>query len=390
MEISISGPDYQDIARVSGDLVASLGELEGVVNLQSNVAQAREEVAVEVDPSAAAAIGLTTRQVGFQLGQFFVGRVVTTINVEGKATEVVLSGSRDAVSSTDKIGDLIIAGPSGTAPLRELAQLTTREGPVTISRTDRQRSASITGDITSEDTQAVGVEVERKIAELDLPPGVTVVSGGIFADIAEGFQAIFLSMAVGIVLMYLVMVGSLGSLRNPFIIISSLPLALIGVLVALAITGRTLGLPAMMGLLLLIGIVVTNAIVLIAFVEQLRERGLSVTEALIAGGRVRLRPILMTALTTSFALLPLAAFPGGEGGIISAELATVVIGGLISSTGAHSGRGSGCLLRVQRQHPKPFRQNRVQARIPVTCIETISGQGLLIVPSPSGRGLGLS
>ena len=332
VEISIVGPDYGDIVRVSEDLVASLSEIEGIANLSSNVAQAREEVAVEVDPTAAAAIGLTTSQVGFQLSQFLVGRSVTTINVEGKATEVVLSGGRDAVSGIDKIGELIIAGPGGTAPLRDLAQLTTREGPVSISRTDRQRSASITGDITSEDTQAVGVEIDQKIAELDLPVGVTVNSGGIFADIAEGFQAIFLSMAVGIILMYLVMVGSLGSLRNPFIIITSLPLALIGVMVALAITGRTLGLPAMMGLLLLIGIVVTNAIVLIAFVEQLRERGMSVADALIAGGRVRLRPILMTALTTSFALLPLAAFAGGGGGIISAELATVVIGGLISST----------------------------------------------------------
>ena len=332
VEISITGADYQNITQVSRDLVASLSALDGVVNLSSNIAQAREEVAVEVDPAAAAAIGLTSREVGFQLSQFLVGRSVTTINIDGQATEVILSGGRDSLGGIDQIRGIIIAGPGGTAPLDDLARLTTREGPVTISRTDGQRSASITGDITAEDTQAVGVEIDRKIAELDLPPGVTVTSGGIFADIAEGFQAIFLSMAVGIILMYLVMVGSLGSLRNPFIIITSLPLALIGVTVALAVTGRTLGLPAMMGLLLLIGIVVTNAIVLIAFVEQLRERGMSVTEALIAGGRVRLRPILMTALTTSFALLPLAAFAGGEGGIISAELATVVIGGLISST----------------------------------------------------------
>ena len=332
VEISVAGPDYRDITQVSKDLVSSLESLEGVVNLSNDVSQARDEVAVEVDPSAAAGIGLTTSQVGFQLSQFLVGRAVTTINIDGKATEVVLSGGRDSVSSLEKIGDLMIAGPGGMAPLRELAQLNTREGPVTISRTDGQRSASITGEIISEDTQAVGVEIDSKIAELDLPPGVSVTSGGIFADIAEGFQAIFLSMAIGIVLMYLVMVSSLGSLRNPFIIITSLPLALIGVLVALAITGRTLGLPAMMGLLLLIGIVVTNAIVLIAFVEQLRERGLSVTEALVTGGRVRLRPILMTALTTSFALLPLAAFSGGGGGIISSELATVVIGGLVSST----------------------------------------------------------
>ena len=332
VEISVAGPNYQDITAVSNDLMSSLESLDGVVNLNSDVAQARDEVAVEVDPSAAAAIGLTSRQVGFQLSQFLVGRSVTTINIDGKATEVVLSGSRESVGSVDRIGDLVIAGPGGTAPLRELAELITREGPVSISRTDRQRAASITGDITAEDTQAVGVEIDQRIAELDLPVGVTVTSGGIFADIAEGFQAIFLSMAVGIILMYLVMVGSLGSLRNPFIIITSLPLALIGVMVALAITGRTLGLPAMMGLLLLIGIVVTNAIVLIAFVEQLRSRGMSVTDALVTGGRVRLRPILMTAMTTSFALLPLASFSGGEGGIISAELATVVIGGLISST----------------------------------------------------------
>ncbi len=337
VEISIAGPDYQDIARVSGDLMTSLSAMDGVVNLSSNIAQAREEVAVEVDAGAAAAIGLTSREVGFQLSQFLVGRSVTTISIDGKSTDVVLSGGRDsgfmgAGGGLDQIRNIIIAGPGGTAPLDDLARLSTREGPVTISRTDGQRSASITGDITAEDTQAVGAEIDEKIAALNLPPGVTVTSGGIFSDIAEGFQAIFLSMIVGIILMYLVMVGSLGSLRNPFVIITSLPLALIGVTVALAITGRTLGLPAMMGLLLLIGIVVTNAIVLIAFVEQLRERGMSVTEALIAGGRVRLRPILMTALTTSFALLPLAAFAGGGGGIISAELATVVIGGLISST----------------------------------------------------------
>ena len=332
VEISIAGPNYQDITAVSAELMASLETLDGVVNLNSDVSEAREEVAVEVNAAAAAAIGLTTRDVGFQLSQFLVGRAVTTIIVDGKATEVVLSGGREAVGSVDSIGDLVIAGPSGTAPLRELAELTTRDGPVSISRTGLQRAASITGDITAEDTQAVGVEIDRRIDALSLPTGVSVTSGGIFADIAEGFQAIFLSMAVGIILMYLVMVASLGSLRNPFIIITSLPLALIGVMVALAITGRTLGLPAMMGLLLLIGIVVTNAIVLIAFVEQLRDRGLTVSEALLTGGRVRLRPILMTALTTSFALLPLAAFSGGEGGIISAELATVVIGGLISST----------------------------------------------------------
>ena len=333
VEVNVTGADYDEVSAVSSRLIDSLSTVQGVVNLESDAAQERDEVSIRVDPAKAAGIGLNTRQVGLQLSQYLRGQTVTSIILDGEATDVVLSGSPEAVSSIEEIRGLAIAGPRGTAPLGELAETVTRRGPVTISRTDGVRSATITGDITDVDVQAVGRAVDEKIAALSLPPGVEVSSGGIFADIAEGFQAIFLSMGVGIVLVYLVMVASLGSLRNPIVIVASLPLALIGALIALAVTGRTLGLPAMMGVLLLIGIVVTNAIVLIAFVEQLRARGLSVYEALVTGGRVRLRPILMTALTTSFALLPLAAAPADDGGIIGAEMATVVIGGLVSSTG---------------------------------------------------------
>ena len=171
VEISIAGADYQDITQVSRDLVSSLGTLEGVVNLSSNIAQAREEVAVEVDASAAAAIGLTSREVGFQLSQFLAGRSVTTISIDGKATEVVLSGGRDSLGGLDQIRSIVIAGPGGTASLDDLARLTTREGPVTISRTDGQRSASITGDITAEDTQAVGLKLTRKLQSWICRPG---------------------------------------------------------------------------------------------------------------------------------------------------------------------------------------------------------------------------
>ncbi len=332
VEVSVTGADYDQVSAVSAQLLRSLSTVEGVVNLESDAAQERDEVSVRVDPARAAEIGLTTRQVGLQLSRYLRGETVTSITLDGEATDVVLSGSPDAASSLEQVRGLMISGPGGSAPLGELAETVTRSGPVTISRTDGVRSATITGDITEEDVQAVGRAVDERIADLSVPPGVEVSSGGVFADIAEGFQAIFVSMGVGIVLVYLVMVAFLGSLRNPLVIVTSLPLALIGALIALAITGRTLGLPAMMGVLLLIGIVVTNAIVLIAFVEQLRARGMSVYEALVTGGRVRLRPILMTALTTSFALLPLAAAPAADGGIIGAEMATVVIGGLASST----------------------------------------------------------
>ena len=332
VEIVVTGPDYRDIEAVSRELMSSLSTVEGVVNLESDVAWSRDEVDVTVDPDAASAIGLNSREVSGQLNQLLVGRTVTTIDVEGEDVDVVLAGDRRALSSLDAMKSVVITGPLGAAPLGELAEMYVRQGPVNISRTDGRRSASITGEITADDAQSVGLEIDSIIDGLTLPPGVEVISGGLFADIEEGFQAIFLAMAAGIILMYLVMAASLGSLKNPIVIITSLPLALIGVLVALTVTGRSLGLPAMMGVLLLIGIVVTNAIVLITFVEQLRSRGMSVMEALIAGGRVRLRPILMTAMTTSFALLPLATFAGSSSGIIGAELATVVIGGLISST----------------------------------------------------------
>ena len=257
---------------------------------------------------------------------------MSQITLDDTPIDVILRGRTEAVNSVEAIAAITISGPGGSRALGDVASVRVQEGPVSISRTDGVRSASITAAIIDEDTQSIGRRVQDRIDALDLPPGVEIATGGIFQQIAEGFQDIFLAMIIGIILVYLVMVASLGSLRNPFVIVMSLPLALIGALVALAITGRTLGLPAMMGILILVGLVVTNAIVLIAFVEQLRERGLSIHDALVQGSRIRLRPILMTAFTTSFALLPLAAFVSSEGGIIGAELATVVIGGLTSST----------------------------------------------------------
>jgi multidrug efflux pump subunit AcrB len=204
-------------------------------------------------------------------------------------------------------------------------------GYAQINRVNGMRSVTITGSITGSNTQRINRVVSNKIERIGLPKGVQLETGGLFADIREAFAQMAKAMLFGIILIYLVMVVSMRSLRTPFVIILSLPLASIGALGALFITQRTLGLPALIGMLMLIGLVVTNAIVLVSFVEQLRSRGLNLYEALIQGGQSRLRPILMTASTTSFALLPLAIIVT-DGGIISAELATVAIGGLMTST----------------------------------------------------------
>ena len=332
LDVRITGSDYADISDVATRLAREMQTLESVANVVSDVSEARDEIVVDVDPSRAAALGLDARQVALQVNRFMVGQRVADVEVDGVTVGVTIVGRAADVDSVEKARALTVSGPLGSAALGDVADVRVQPGPVTISRTNGARSATITGDVTSDDAQAVGIEIQAKIDALDIPPGVEVVNGGVFAQIGEGFQAIFTAMAVGIALVYLVMVAALGSLRNPFVIVTSMPLALIGAMAALAITGRSIGLPAMMGMLMLIGIVVTNAIVLISFVEQLRERGMGVREALIRGGRVRLRPILMTAITTSIALLPLALLPGEGGALIGAELATVVIGGLISST----------------------------------------------------------
>ncbi|MBI2165973.1 MAG: efflux RND transporter permease subunit [Chloroflexi bacterium] len=202
-----------------------------------------------------------------------------------------------------------------------------------VTHVDGERAVTISGTITARNTQAIQAQVQQAANRVGLSPGVELVTGGVFADINRTFRQMGIAMLAGVLLVYVVMVFAQRSFVTPFVIVLSLPLATIGALGALFITQRALGLPALIGLLMLVGLVVTNAIVLIAFVEQLRMRGLPMREALLQGGRTRLRPILMTAFTTIFVLLPLALGLGGQSaGIIGAELATVVIGGLITST----------------------------------------------------------
>lgn len=235
--------------------------------------------------------------------------------------ELIVEALQQIDGLVDIGSDAIVAGPGSPV----------QGGSTRIARVNGRQAVTISGTITDANTQAMNQRVSQVVDEVGLPPGVELQTGGVFADTQEAFSQMGIAILTGIILVYLVMVVTMRSLLSPFVIILSLPLASIGALAALYITQRTLGLPALIGILMLIGLVVTNAIVLIVFVEQLRARGMSIYDALIEGGRTRLRPILMTAFTTSFALLPLAVLVSG-GVIVGAELATVVIGGLMAST----------------------------------------------------------
>ena len=238
-------------------------------------------------------------------------------------------------ASNDLIGP--VSELDGVINVRSDAVDITDAGPfasalIPITRVDGRRTVTISGAITAQDTRAVSGELDRIVEEVGLPPGVDRETGGVFSDIQEVFRQMLIAMAIGAVLVYLVMFLAQRSFITPMIILFAVPLAFTGAIGGLFITQRALSLPGLMGLLMLIGLVVTNAVVLIAFVDQLRARGLRIPDALIQGGQARIRPILMTALTTSFVLLPLALEEGDSGGIIGAELATVIIGGLMTST----------------------------------------------------------
>lgn len=331
VELNISGPNFEEVQSVSQNLETKLSKIEGISNISNNASEGKDEIVWTVDQEKASSIGLSTMSIAFQMRSIMSGIQVSEIEIDGKNYTIMIRSNPDDISDLKKLGNYTISGPAGETTLDNIANRTIEPSAVTITRVDGKRTALIIGDITSDDTQSVGREVQSVIDSMNLPTGVKVSSGGIFDQIAEGFQDIFLAMGIGIVLVYLVMVATMGSLRSPMIIMISLPLSIVGALVLLFITGKPLGLPAMMGFLLLIGVVVTNAVVLIVFVEQLRAKGFSIYDAIIEGGKVRVRPILMTAFATIFALIPLA-LASETNGLVGSELATVVIGGLVSST----------------------------------------------------------
>jgi len=206
------------------------------------------------------------------------------------------------------------------------------DGPVQVTRIDGQRSVTVSGTATGSNIGATTTDLTQRLQKLQLPAGASYTLGGVSADQSDAFGDLGLALLAAIAIVFLVMAATFRSLIQPLILLVSIPFAATGAIILLLLTGTALGVPALIGMLMLIGIVVTNAIVLLDLINQYRERGMDVRTAVIEGGRRRLRPILMTAIATIFALLPMALGLTGSGGFISQPLAVVVIGGLLSST----------------------------------------------------------
>ncbi len=336
INVIVSGPDPAAVKQANDAVLATLADNDDLLNLKSDLSQGTPEIRVTPDPNKSILVGLTTAQVAQEVRGALVGTTATQVQLpdEDGTTAIVVRLDPDQVTSVDTLKSL----PVGTAvkvPLGQIATVEQANAQGSITRIDSSPAASITADIADVDTGAVSVAVQEEIDGLvasgQIPSTVDARLAGVTQQQNEAFGGLFTSMGVAILLVYLAMVLTFNSLVTPFIILFTLPLATIGAFPALLLTGRPIGVSALIGFLMLIGIVVTNAIVLLDLVERLRREGMSTYDALIEGGRTRVRPILMTAIATILALVPLAA-GFNQGSIIAAELGTVVIGGLLSST----------------------------------------------------------
>nr|WP_282549367.1 efflux RND transporter permease subunit [Streptomyces rochei] len=326
LSVVVKAADAKVLREASEKVRETVAGLDDVTDVTSDLAQSVPRISVKAGPKAAEA-GFTDQTLGAVVAQAVRGAPAAKATLEDTERDVVIRSAQPATTMAE-----LKALNLGPVELGDIATVRLVDGPVSMTRIDGQRAATITAKPTGDNTGAVGTELQSKIDALDLPAGATAEIGGVTADQDEAFVNLGLAMLAAVAIVFMLLVGTFRSLAQPLILLVSIPFAATGAIGLLLATGTPMGVPAMIGMLMLIGIVVTNAIVLIDLINQYRGQGYGVVEAVIEGGRHRLRPILMTALATIFALLPMALGVTGEGGFIAQPLAVVVIGGLITST----------------------------------------------------------
>ncbi|MEA2646228.1 MAG: hydrophobic/amphiphilic exporter (mainly bacteria), family [Chloroflexota bacterium] len=332
VQVDVHAADAGVLKTANDQLLAALRNVGGLAELKSNLVASKPQYQL-VPTSRLGQSGLTVQALAAVVAQGVNGQVATQANLSQGTMSVRVQLPPGTADNAAALASFPVPTAAGVVPLSTLATIERVNGPQAVSRVNGDRDATITGTITGNNTQKVQADVTAAINNAGLPSGATTSTGGVFAQLSTVLNQFILALLAAIGLVYLIMVAAFRSLLKPLVLLVSIPFAATGAIVALIVTNTALSLPSLIGLLMLTGIVVTNAIVLLDLVEQYRDRGLDLQEALIEGGRHRLRPILMTALATMLALAPLALSGGGSGGgFIGAPLAIVVIGGLFTST----------------------------------------------------------
>ena len=332
LTINILGDDLEDtdrLARAIRDLAANTP---GAVDIAISREQARPELRVILDREKANALGLNVSSIGATIRAAFHGQFAGKYRIQGDEYDIVVKLQGMNRTRPEDVAALPLRLPSGAViRLDHVARVEHDVGPVRIDRKDQTRVVHVTGDVYGRSLGDVAADIQASIARLSVPPGIEIKMAGQTEDQRESFFWLTVSLAIGTVLVYMVMASQFESLLAPLVVMFSVPFAFTGVIVSLWLRGFHVNVIVFIGLLLLVGTVVNNAIVLVDYIGTLRARGQSLTDAVKNAGRTRLRPVLMTALTTMTALLPMA-LKRGQGAEVWQPLGTVVIGGLAMST----------------------------------------------------------
>ncbi len=333
--INVQASNQATLQQATQQVMNAMSGVANLTDISSNLSNASPLINVQVDHQKAALYGMTALQVDGLLSNILTGTRVMTVNFNGQQENVILQLNEPANTLSD-LQNLLLPAQLGQqtvyVKLSAIANVTQTLGPTQITHLGGTRTATISATATTNNVGSVSTAIQQQINTLHLPAGVTVSTGGVSANQSQAFGSLGIALLVAILLVYLIMVATFRSLLQPLILLVSIPFAASGSLILMLITHTQLGVPSLIGLLMLIGIVVTNAIVLLDLVRQYRAQGMDARTAVIEGGRRRLRPILMTAIATILALMPMALGLSKDSGFIAAPLAITVIGGLTSST----------------------------------------------------------
>lgn len=330
--IKISGDDMDTLAGIGEQVAAVVRNVPGTREVSSSLEEEQPELNVLVHRDRAAMYGLSLAEVASTVRTGFDGTVATKYRVGGDEVDIRVQLENMELATTPDLSCLTITSRNGVqVPLSQVAEIKEDRGPNTIQREDQSRIVTVTSQLAGRDLGSVIKDIRQRMDSIDLPPGYLIEFGGEQEQMTEAFGSLGLALILAVILVYLVMVAQFESLLYPFVIMFSIPVILTGVVFGLLITGRTFSVPAFIGVIMLAGIVVKNAIVLVDYINVLKRRGMECREAILQAGPTRLRPILMTALTTIMAMLPMA-IGIGEGSEGQAPLATAVVFGLAFST----------------------------------------------------------
>jgi len=329
--VRVFGKDLRRLKKLGDYIFNVVRGVPGTRDVDISLKQGKPELQIALDRDKISQLGLSVSQVANYIKYAALGDVATHLRVGGDEYDIRVRLRQSDRDSLEKILRISIPTPlGGQVPLYQLAKSHLGAGPIKITRENQQRKVTVTADTFGRDLGSIVAEIKRYLAKLKLPRGYRIDYGGRYEDMAETFEALGYALIAAVLLVYMIMAALFESLRQPFVVMFTVPLGLIGVIGGLALAGKTVSTPAIMGLIILVGIVVNNAIVMIDYVNRLRRRGVERHEALVKGAVTRLRPILITSLTTIMAMLPMA-FSTSEGAEMRSPMGIAIAAGLACS-----------------------------------------------------------